>query len=434
MMRLISLLLLLMSGVAVSEETTQSSDSTDATPDFATPVEHERYMSRGNFATPLGKHTYLIPYPYYNQITGATAGITAIASGYLQPQVTAFANFIISDNGSKIGYFQLENLQLFGRFFFDTKILYGEWGAVDVYIDRSNNSNEDDFVEIEADDQWYRLGFEFLLPIGDGKDTIVDRYRIQGSRVTPETASGGHGWSPLDSGRTYLRLEPFYRKEELDTLGTFVTSGLTTAIDYDNRDWPVNPGRGNRVYLEYKRDWGNLKDSVEWTAIQGSYSQYFPLGASDWFEQQVLAFDLWSLYIPTWDDTEIIDGEPRNKRPPPFAGTSLGGWDRFRGYPANRFEDKAGIDYQLEYRMVPRWNPFPKIPLIKRLDIPFWQLAVFGELGRVAPEWSIDELHSDMRWNLGVGARAFVNGMLVRIDVAGSEEGAEVQMIVDQPF
>lgn len=409
-------------------------DPNSPTVSLSGPPEHERYASRGSLANPPGKHRYIIPYPYYNQITGATAGVTFLTSGFLQPQVNAFANFIYSENDSRIGYFELNNLQLYGRLFFDTKILYGHWGEVDLYLNRTNDSDEDDFIEISADDQWYRMGFEYLLPIGDGNDTVVDRYRIVGSRVTADTASGGHGWSPLDSGRTYLRAEPFYRKEELDNIGTFVTSGLAAAIDYDNRDWPANPGRGNRIFLEYKHDWGELDDSVEWSAWEGSYSQYIPLGESRWFQQQVLALDVWSLYIPTWDDTETIDGEEVFKRPPPFAGTALGGWDRFRGYPANRFEDEAAIDYQIEYRMVPHWNPFPKIPLIKRLDVPFWQWVLFGELGRVAPEWSIDELHSDMRWNAGVGVRAFVNGMLVRIDVAGSEEGAEVQMIVDQPF
>lgn len=390
--------------------------------------------AQGTFANPPGKRRFIVPYPYYSAITGPTAGVVLVGSGFIQPQVTAFANFIYSTNDSKIGYFQIENLQLYDRFFFDARILYGHWGDVNLYTDRSNSSSKDDFLSISADDQWYRVGLNYLLPIGDGKHQIIDRYRLDGSRVTPATASGGHSWNPLVSGRSYLRLEPFYRKEDLETVGLFVTSGLSAGIDIDNRDWPVNPGAGTRLQLDYKRDWGNLQDSVEWQAVEASFSKYFGLGSTKRLQQQVLAFNVWTLLIPSWDETSSVDGRQVFNRPPPFAGVSLGGWDRFRGYPTNRFEDKAAINYQLEHRMVPRWNPFSSMPLIKKLDIPFWQIAVFGELGRVAPEWNLRTLHGNMRWNAGAGIRAFVNGMLVRIDVAGSEEGGQVQMIVDQAF
>ncbi|WP_298772012.1 BamA/TamA family outer membrane protein [uncultured Shewanella sp.] len=390
--------------------------------------------AKGSMANTLGKKNFFIPYPYYSQVTSATAGVVLASQGIFQPQTTAFANFIYSSNDSRIAYFQIEDVQIYRRLFLEMKVLAGHWGDVDYYTDRTNDSSENDYIGISADDQWYRLNLDYLLPIGNGKKQIIDRYEIDGALLVPETASGGESWNPFVSGRSYLQLRPFYRKEDLKGIGEFATSGMGFGFYIDNRDWPINPSRGYTLQAEFKHDWGNLSDSVEWSAIEASFSKYVSLGASDFFQQRVLAFDVWTLDIPTWDETTVINGQTVFKRPPPFSGLSLGGWDRFRGYNANRFEDKAAIDYQVEYRVIPQWNPFPHIPLINRLKIPFWQWAVFAELGRVAPKWEIETLHSHMRWNAGVGMRAFVNGMLVRMDFATSEEGGQVQMIVDQPF
>jgi len=46
----------------------------------------------------------------------------------------------------------------------------------------------------------------------------------------------------------------------------------------------------------------------------------------------------------------------------------------------------------------------------------------------------VDELHSDMKWDLGFGVRAMAKGLVVRIDTAVSDEGLQVQMMVSQPF
>jgi hypothetical protein len=58
----------------------------------------------------------------------------------------------------------------------------------------------------------------------------------------------------------------------------------------------------------------------------------------------------------------------------------------------------------------------------------------FVELGRVAPEWELGTLHSSMKWNAGFGIRAWASGFVVRVDTGFSEKGAQVQMIISQPF
>ena len=322
------------------------------------------------------KMAFIIPYPYYNQITDFSAGLVIGASGYVQPQVTTFINFIYSINDSKAVYFEADDLQVYHRLFLDTKLLVARWGAADLYLNRSNSSSKDDFITLQVDDQWYRFNFRYLLPIGNGKGHIINHYRVRGGILDPNTASGGSSWNPFKSGRTMIEVEPFYRHEDFEAIGTFVTSGITAGISYDNRDWPINPSTGSHTQVHYQRDWGTFKDSVSWEGVTGEFSKYWNVGTSDWFKQRVLAFDVWTVNILTWNDPAgVVDGQPTFHRPPPFAGDTLGGWDRFRGYKDNRFEDKAAIDYQLEYRLIPRWNPFPNLPLLDKLHIPWWQVA-----------------------------------------------------------
>jgi hypothetical protein len=39
-----------------------------------------------------------------------------------------------------------------------------------------------------------------------------------------------------------------------------------------------------------------------------------------------------------------------------------------------------------------------------------------------------------MKWNIGLGMRAWAKGIVIRIDTAVSDEEVGVQMMVSQPF
>ena len=85
--------------------------------------------------------------------------------------------------------------------------------------------------------------------------------------------------------------------------------------------------------------------------------------------------------------------------------------------------------------MIPEWNPFDAWPAFKSYaDVEWLQLVPFVELGRVAPECDFGTLHSSMKWSAGLGIRAWASGFVVRVDTGFSEEGAQVQMIISQPF
>jgi len=106
-----------------------------------------------------------------------------------------------------------------------------------------------------------------------------------------------------------------------------------------------------------------------------------------------------------------------------------------RGYPTQHFNDKAAVYYSAELRLIPIWNPFDSWPrLQKYMGVQWIQLVPFFEIGRVAPSWNIERLHSDMKRDAGLGLRLWAKGIIARIDAAASDEGAKVQMMISQLF
>lgn len=84
--------------------------------------------------------------------------------------------------------------------------------------------------------------------------------------------------------------------------------------------------------------------------------------------------------------------------------------------------------------LTPKWNPIPYIDLLGGIEIDWLQLVLFGEVGRVAADWDFSELHSDMKWDLGIGLRAMIQKGVFRVDAAGSTEGFRFVAMVGHPF
>ena len=151
--------------------------------------------------------------------------------------------------------------------------------------------------------------------------------------------------------------------------------------------------------------------------------------------QRVLALDVWTADATSWNDSSERNGAPVAHHPPAYLGATLGGLWRMRGFPTSRFNDHAAIYYAAEYRVIPQWNPFDSMPWVKRhLGIAWWQWVAFAEAGRVAPSWNMNTLNSAMKTDFGLGVRAMAKGLVVRVDLAYSHEGAGTSMIVAQPF
>lgn len=390
--------------------------------------------------------TLSLPYGFYNENFGLAAAYVHGITGYPQKQSSILATAMVGTEGSAMGFLMGRDLQLpwSERLFLDPVVSVGYFKENDAYVDGhprfpnedagSNDSDEDNFIEGDGWDNFFRLKFKYLLPIGHGRDKVISTYVIdRGSLISG--ATGGESLNPFKSGECFLELRPFYRNMEID--GDYIdekikTNGLDFSIFWDNRDFFANPTKGNGLRFKVSRDFGWLNSSDSWTNLDGELDIYFPLGNSERFRKKVFVFDFWTSYSPSWD--KKADGSISN-RPPAYTGSTLGGLWRLRGYPTQRFSDKAAIYYSGELRLTPHWNPFVNWPsLQKHLGVQWLQFVPFGEIGRVAPSWNLSELHNDMKWCLGLGVRAWAKGLVARVDTAASEEGMKIQMMISQPF
>ena len=105
-----------------------------------------------------------------------------------------------------------------------------------------------------------------------------------------------------------------------------------------------------------------------------------------------------------------------------------------RAYPFYRFNDRSAIYTSAEYRYTPDWNPIENIRWLRFLKMDWWQVVGFIEGGRVAREYSLSELTSDWKSDVGISLRAMVAGGVVRFDTAVSNEGAGFWFMVGHPF
>lgn len=107
---------------------------------------------------------------------------------------------------------------------------------------------------------------------------------------------------------------------------------------------------------------------------------------------------------------------------PFMAQAYLGDFENFRGYYMYRFRDNNLLLLQAE-------NRFPITG-----DRLFG--VVFGEVGRVAPEYDFSEFTKDMKFSYGAGVRFYFNDdVVVRADFAHSiEESMQVRIMFGQAF
>jgi hypothetical protein len=388
--------------------------------------------------------TLAIPFPFYNESFGFAAGYVYGRAGWPERQSRVLGTAMAGTRGSAMLLFAGQDLRTpwLDRLFIDPFASVGYFGEIETFINGNpsfpnqaagrNSSSDENFVKGEGFDNFARVRFHYLLPIGHGREEILPRYDVvDGLAVGGFT--GAASLNPLESGRSFVDFRPFYRSQEIDGDDLSIsTNGVDLGLTWDNRDFPANPARGQSVTLGVSRDFGLLDSSGSWTVLQAEVDQYFELDHLPRVRQAVVALNAWTADTPSWE--EEGDGTVDN-RPPAYAGATLGGLWRLRAYPSQRFNDRAAIYYAAELRVIPEWNSFDAWPAFRDYaDVKWLQFAPFVELGRVAPEWDPGTLHSSMKWSAGLGIRAWASGFVVRVDTAVSEEGALVQMMISQPF
>ena len=75
----------------------------------------------------------IIPYAFYNEYTDLAVSAAFVASGYYQPQLAIVGNAFTSSNDSTNGFLLAKDLQLYDRWFLDTKLMKGDFGLIESY-------------------------------------------------------------------------------------------------------------------------------------------------------------------------------------------------------------------------------------------------------------------------------------------------------------
>lgn len=395
--------------------------------------------------------TFTVPFVFSSDTLGPSAGASIGNRGFIQPQASAFATVVGSAGGSIYGFLALRDLEVpqTDRLFINGQLNVGRFSEIDIYQDGnpefaderagSNESDPENRITGDGTDTKAWALFGYVLPLGgrreDPKSRIVLRegLAVDGARDTSV-------WNPLRNGYTLVGIKPFYRRQnvEADAVGDqeSTTAGAEFIARYENTDFHENPSRGSAQQMRYTEDWGECGSSAPWQTIDVTAAKFISLAPGARSRQRVLALNLWWVDTPSWDDADNQDGEDVFHRPPTYAGATLGGLDRMRGYPEGRFHDRSAVYYAAEYRHMPHWNPLKNFGWLNRRNAHVqWLQYVAGlEVGRVADAFEIDELHTDMKVAGLLGVRAMVNTLVVRADVGITAEGGAVQMTIDQPF
>lgn len=388
----------------------------------------------------------ILPVAYPTDQLGFAFGLAGIRRGYLQDQGVLAAVAQGSSNGSYGIILLGRNYQIADRLFIDPLLTVHSLTEMRSYQDNyiefgdnragSNGSAEDDYIEEKGWDIFLEFKTKWLLPIGHGKNKPLHSYHLSNGLLTDDQdVTGGVAFNPLTSGRTFITFTPFYRSQEYDNDNNnrllSSTNGIQAGLLWNNKDFEASPSRGEEIELTVKRDFGWFNSDDSWTTWEVDASKFFSLGSNSWARQQVLAFNFWTADTPSWKNNS---GEISN-RAPDFYAPKLGGFNRMRAFPFERFNDRSSIYYAAEYRFIPQWNPWAEIGWIDNwLSIDWWQIVPFAELGRVAPEYDLGLLHEDMKWDAGIGLRFMAKKSVIRIDLAVSEESTGVWFMFGQTF
>ncbi len=376
--------------------------------------------------------TTAVPFAFTSESIGNSIGFAGVMKGVGQPQAGLLASGFVSDKGSHVVYASANNY-LFSeqsRWVLSAEAFQARFKDSYYYLGDANNhgSELDQRTNADGDEAQYRLSARYILPMGMASNHVIEGLLPQ------RELTGGMPWN---SGVSSIELRPFFIRQDLGESQGDMTSeiwGLETVFDWDNRDDVRNPTQGSRSKFHLHYDAGN-DQRASWLKWEWNQSWFYELGKqSEWTNRQVLAFNLYASDVPTWNSTESVNGTEEYRRPPDYAASRLGGLFRLRGYAGGRYADRSALHYSFEYRVMPKWQPLSEWPVFNWYDVPWWQWVAFVDAGRVADEFNLETLHDDMQWSVGGAVRFQVEGIVVRTEMAWSEQDSVFRVMVNQPF
>jgi len=402
------------------------------------------------------KNWIVLPYAFTADSTGFSGGVGVIKQGLLQPQTTLVATVFggatqdITINGEPDeanfsgGFISFTNYKLpyTNRLFFSLMGLKSYFPKAKYYIDGSNDSNKDDAFTSSGNSNFFYTTFRYVLPIGEGLDNPEGLYRLQNGFAMGREGYGGG--TPFATGRTSIGLKTFYQSDNTyhterwpdwpsnTSVPTWDTNGLRFFFTHDNTDFDLNPSRGYHFQAQYSKDFGKGDSLQSWDFLEFKYNQYFNLDTFSFTQQNVLALSVWTGYSFSWENNREITPGIDAHRPPMWEGGRLGGFNRMRGYDNNRFLDKAVFYATAEYRAVLEWNPLKNNDYIP-VAVDWLQVVGFVEVGRVHDQYNFDLLN-DMKYDVGISLRVMAAQLPLRLDIAYSDEGTNMWVMIQQPF
>lgn len=377
---------------------------------------------------------YVVPYGFSSETMGLVIGAAAGISGLPQEQSSLFTTALVSNDGAVAVYAFFNNYQFTNNthLFLDVGLGLGEFPQQKAYIDLSppvnsppagsNDSSADNFVTTDGFANWIEIDFKYVFDIGNAKSNPINIYTLSEGLLVGG-ASGGEVFNPFKSGRTYLQTTFFHhnRDYEINTGFPLSTTGIGLSFKYDNTDFPVNPSLGNILNVGIMYDPG-FNDNEPWSVAEFEYSTFFKLAKNAYTEQQVIALNVWT--------ADTLTDSPA----PHYYGVTLGGLYRLRAYPIERFHDKSALYYSAEFRVIPKSDLLRDITFLEFANLEWWEVALFYEIGRVAPYWNLKELHSAMKSDIGISLRIMANHNIGRLDFVWSEEDTAVWLMYGHPF
>lgn len=401
--------------------------------------------------SPASKEGLLLPYAFSTDDMGLTLGLGASISGIYQEQLTLGATIFGGEDskGIALGIWDYR-LNFSDRLFISVKGMVGDYPLMRAYAPPnrdftdqntvrpgSNNSNFDQFIEAKGSSNWWDLQLDYVLPIGRAKNKPITDYQLTRGLPT-NTNKKANSWNPLVNGTTILSLRQFNRYQFYET-GPDSIEGTIHAIElgllHDNTDFPINPTVGNSQYFAFSHDAAWLDSENQWNFAEFEASQYFSFGETEYARQRILALNFWTAYATSWKVNTNDQNESQVTNNPPFLeGATLGGFYRMRGYRQNRFHDKAAIYASAEYRYTLDYNPVENIDWLRFLKLDWIQAVFFFEGGRVSPTYNKHVLFNDWKTDYGFSLRALTAGIVIRLDVAKSNEGTNMWAMISHPF
>lgn len=386
----------------------------------------------------------ILPYAFSSDTTGLAGGVSVLMSGVFQPQTSLVATVFLGEEQDVIIDGKPEEKSFSGGFFYfsDYKLPFTERTFFSIYglksyfpkskyyIDGSNDSDKDDAFLSSGESDFLSMKFEYILPIGSGLENPQGLCEVVNGFIVCKRSKGGG--TPFVTGQTSVGIKAFYQHDTLDSiegLPDWNTNGLRYYLTHENTDFDTNPSRGYHFQLQYSQDFAAGASTQSWDFLEFKYNQYYNLDTFSFTNQNVLALSLWTGCSFSWNNNEEIIG---SHRPPVWEGARLGGMNRMRGYDNNRFSDKAVFYAAAEYRAILDYNPFKGSDLLPA-KVDWFQVVAFAEAGRVHDQYNFDLL-TDLKYDVGLSLRALVEEIPVRIDVGVGEEGANMWVMIQQPF